>query len=280
MKCKLILLLALFATEGFSQEVNVMVTDIREERALDQYYSGIELTLKLNGITVDENRRVKIGKITKAVDNLGNTLSEKTSSFGQDYKDRNEVSFKLTAPLRNATELSTVEGVISYFSPTVENKGKVEVTKPLDRYNSNFLKGADPSVKLILIDEEGLKKMKSENEATFNKEMERLKKENAIEEKVEGLMSGFKDFFDGLFNSGSYGSALNFYVEDPEKKIVSINVYDEKGTKVSNGYFSSGSQMSITLNEEPKNTWRVDVLLENPKALKEYKFKLNNVFLP
>ncbi len=280
MKTLLCFFAMLLAGVGYAQVINVLVTDIREERTLDQYYSGIELTIKINGIQIDENRRVKVGKITHAIDNLGNTLEEKTSSFGYDYKDRNEVSFKLNAPLRSATHLNTVEGTINYYNPTVENKGKIEVKKPLDKYNTDFLKGVTTEAKLILIDEESLKKLKSENEAAFNKEMDKLKKDNAIEEKMGGLVTGFKDFFEGLFNYGSYGSSLNFYVDDPEKKIVAINVFNEKGEKVSNGYFSSGNQMTITLNEEPKNTWKVDVLLENEKALKEYKFKLTNVFLP
>lgn len=280
MKTALVFLALLLSGEGYAQAINVLVTDIREERALDQYYSGIELTIKINGIQIDENRRVKVSKITSAVDNLGNTLEEKVSSFGYDFKDRNEVSFKLNAPLRSATQLNTVEGVIHYYMPTLENKGKVEVANPLDKYNTNFLKGITTDAKLILIDEEALKKLKSENETAFNKEMDKLKKDNAIEEKMGGLITGFKDFFDGLFNYGSYGPALNFYVEDPEKKIVAINVYNESGEKVSNGYFSSGNQVTISLNEELKNSWKVNVLMENEKAMKEYKFKLTNVFLP
>ena len=98
MKTLLCFFAMLLAGVGYAQVINVLVTDIREERTLDQYYSGIELTIKINGIQIDENRRVKVGKITHAIDNLGNTLEEKTSSFGYDYKDRNEVSFKLQNP--------------------------------------------------------------------------------------------------------------------------------------------------------------------------------------
>jgi hypothetical protein len=280
MKTLLSLFTLLFSGIAQAQEINALVTDIREERALDQYYSSLELTVKINGIQVDENRRVKVNKITSAVDNLGNKLEEKSNSFGNDYKDRNEVTFKLNSPLRSATKLNTVEGILSYYTPTLENGGKIEISKPLDKYNKDFLKGVGSTAKLILIDEESLKKLKDENEADFNKEMDKLKKENAIEEKMGGLITGFKDFFEGLFNYGSSGPSLNFYVQDPEKKIVSINVYNETGEKVSNGYFTSGTQMTITLNEEPKNSWKVSVLLENEKALKKYNFKLTNVFLP
>ncbi|HBI01678.1 MAG TPA: hypothetical protein DDY18_08655 [Flavobacterium sp.] len=262
------------------QQVNLMVTDVREQRALDQDNSTVELTLKVNGIKVDENRMVKFGRITKATDNLGNALEEKESSFGYDYKDRNEVSFKVSAPPRKATALSTVEGTIKYFSPTLENKGKVEINKPLDKYNTNFLKGVVSDVKLILIDEEGLKKKKAENDAAFDKELEKFRKENAINEKVGGFMTGLKDFFESMFSFGSSGPSMGFYLDDPKKKIVSISVYDEKNEKVNNGYFSSGTQMTVNLNTAPKNTWKVVVMLENEKSMKEINFSLNNVFLP
>ena len=275
-----IFIVLLVNTNGFSQNINVLVTDIREERTLDQHYSALELTVKINGILIDENRQVKVSKITSAVDNLGNALEEKVSSFGYDFKDRNEVSFKLNAPLRSATQLNTIEGVIQYYVPTLENKGKVEIANPLDKYNTDLLKGITTDAKIILIDDEGLKKLRSENEAAFNQEMDKLKKDNAIEEKMGGLLTGFKDFFDGLFNYGSYGPSLNFYVEDTEEKIIAINVYNDKGEKVSNGYFSSGNQMTITLNDDPKDSWKIAILMENEKALKEYKFKLTNVFLP
>jgi hypothetical protein len=280
MKTLLCFFTLLFSSIGHAQEINVLVTDIREERTLDQHYSALELTVKINGIQIDENRQVKVGKITSAVDNLGNTLEEKTSSFGYDFKDRNEVSFKLNAPPRSATQLNTIEGIIHYYVPTLENKGKVEIVNPLDKYNTNLLKGITTDAKIILIDDEGLKKLKSENEAAFNQQMDKLKKDNAIEEKMGGLLTGFKDFFEGLFNYGSYGPSLNFYVEDTDDKIIGINVYNDNGDKVSNGYFSSGNQMTITLNDEPKDSWKIAILMENEKALKEYKFKLTNVFLP
>lgn len=265
---------------GFAQNVNVLVTDIREDRQLDQQNSNLELRIKVNGITVDENRKIKIGTLVKATDNLGNDLKQIKGSFDGDYTGYNEVRLKVEAPPRNATHLNAVEATLKYFTPTKENKGIVEIVKPLEKYNTNLLKNLNADAKLILIDEEGLKKLKQENEAAYNKEMEKFKKENPDAEKMSELMGGLKGFFESLFDYGSYGPGLTFLVDDPKEKIVEINVYDDKGTKMNNGWSKSDTQLTLMLSSPPEKNWRLEVLVENPKSVKEHTFKLGQVFLP
>lgn len=265
---------------GFAQNVNVLVTDIREERRLDQQNSSLELTIKVNGIPVDENRKIRIGTVVKATDNLGNALKHVTGSFDNSYTEYNEVKLKLEAPPRNATHLDAVEATLKYFTPTRENMGIAEIVKPLDKYNTNLLKNLHADAKLILIDEAGLKKLKEENEAAYNKEMEKFKKENPEAEKMSELIGGLKGFFESLFDYGSYGPGITFLVDDPGKKIVQINVYDETGKKMNNGWSSSDKQMTVMLSSPPQNSWKLEVLLENDKSVKEHTFKLGQVFLP
>lgn len=265
---------------GFAQNVNVLVTDIREERRLDQRSSSLELTLKVNGIPVDENRKIKIGTVIKATDNLGNELKHVVGSFDNDYTGYNEVKLKLEAPPRNAAQLNVVEATLSYFTPTKENKGLVEIVQPLEKYNTNLLKNLKANVSLILIDEEGLKKMKAENEAAYNKEMEKFKKENPEADKMSDLIGGLKGFFDSLFDYSSFGPAMTFLVDDPKEKIVEISVYDEKGEKMNNGWSKSDNRLSVMLSSAPQKNWKLEVLMENEKSMKEYTIKLGQVFLP
>ena len=240
----------------------------------------LELRVKVAGLPVDENRKIKIGSIFKAIDNTGNNLKQVVGSFDNDYSDENEVQLKLQAPMRNATELTTVEGTLKYFSPTRTNKGIVEITNPLAKYNTDLLKDINKHIKLILIDEEGLKKLKNENEAAYNKEMEKFKKENPDAEKIGDFVGGLKNFFESLFAYGSYGPGATFLVDDPMKKIVKINVYDEKGERMNNGWSSSGQQLTVSLSAPLQNSWKIEILLENEQSLKELKFKLGTVFLP
>lgn len=265
---------------GFAQNVNVLVTDIREERRLDQQSSYLELTLKVNGIAIDDKRKIRIGTVTNASDNLGNSLKQIVGSFDNDYTPYNDVRLKLEAPPRSATHLNAVEATLKYFAPTKENKGLVEIAKPLDKYNTNLLKGLSTDARLILIDEEGLKKLKQENEAAYNKEMEKFKKENPEAEKMSEVIGGLKGFFESLFDYGSYGPSMTFLVDDPKKRIVEIFVYDEKGEKMNNGWSKSDNKLSIMLSSAPQKNWKMEVLLENAKSVKEYTFKAGQVFLP
>ncbi len=280
MKTIFTICLGCLLSTGFAQKVNVLVTDIREERRLDQKSSILELSLKVNGVAVDEKRKIKIGTVKKASDNLGNALEHVAGSFDNDYTSYNDVKLKLEAPPRNATHLNEVEATLKYFTPTKENKGIVEIAKPLDKYNTNLLKNLNPDARLILIDEEGLKKMKEENEAAYNKEMEKFKKENPEAEKMSELMGGLKGFFESLFDYGSYGPAMTFLLDDPKEKIVEIVVYDENGEKMNNGWSKSGKQLSVMLSAPPQKSWKIEVLLENAKSVQEHTIKLGQVFLP
>lgn len=265
---------------GFAQNVNVLVTDIREERLLDQKSSSLELSIKVNGVVIDDHRKIKIGKVIKATDNLGNDLKHKVGSFDGDYKGLNEVKLKLEAPPRNATQLNAVEATLKYFTPTKENKGLLEINKALDKYNTNLLKNLNSDARLILIDEEGLKKLKQENETAYKKEMEKFKKENPEAEKMSEFMGGLAGFFESLLNFGSYGPSMTFLVDDPKEKIVEVNIYDDKGEKMNNGWSKSDNQLTLMLSAPPQKTWKLEVLVENPKSVKEHTFKLGQVFLP
>lgn len=265
---------------SFAQNANVFVTDIREERELNQKNSVLQLHIKVNGIAVNENKKIKIGSLLKANDNTGNELKQVLGSFDNEYSDANEVVLKLQAPMRNATQLSVVEGTLKYFTPTKSNKGITEIAQPLDKYNTNLLKNLKAGISLILIDEQGLKKLKAENETAYNKAVEKLKKENPDADKMVELVGGFKGFFESLFSYGSYGPTLTFLVDDPSKKIVQINVYNEKGEKMNNGWSSGDRQLTIMLSAPLQNSWKIEILLENNQSLKELKFKLAQVYLP
>ncbi|MDT4865381.1 hypothetical protein FQZ97_1001790 [compost metagenome] len=93
-------------------------------------------------------------------------------------------------------------------------------------------------------------------------------------------MGGLKGFFESLFDYGSYGPGMTFLVNDPGKKIVGINVYNDQGEKVNNGWSSSDKQRTIMLSSEPQNNWKLEVLLENAASVKEHTIKLGQVFLP
>lgn len=279
---KKIICLGILCSISFSalaQDVNLFVKEVKEERNSDSKDSFLDIEAAINGIKVDEFHLVKI-KTLKAVDNEGNTLERIESYFGDDYEDENTITIKMEAPFRKSTSIENLEGSISYYSPSEENGGVVIINKPLDLYNTNILKKKSKDVKLTLVSKEQMQKLKEENKKEYEAQIANLKKEGVIQAEMAEGVDALMGAFEGLFSFGDSKEALTFHVEDEKELLVEILVFNEKGEKMNYGYSKSGSSHTISLKEEPKNSWSIKILLENEKAVKELKFKLSNILLP
>lgn len=117
----------------------------------------IEFESIIKGVKIDELNQMKIKDIIIAKDNNGNTLGRRESYFGDDYSSKNEVTIKLEAPSRNASKISSLEGVLKVFNPYQSNGSQIIITQPLNNYNKNLLSKYYSDIKLTLIDKEALK---------------------------------------------------------------------------------------------------------------------------
>ncbi|QLG46277.1 hypothetical protein [Costertonia aggregata] len=274
------LFMLLSVSRSFSQDVNLFIKSVKEERHSDQNDSFLELEASINGIKINENNQVKIHEISLAKDDLENILEKKESFFGDDYRSDNDITIKLDAPFRNAKKLALVQGTFKFYNPTVENKGKVVFDKFLENYNTNILKGHSSDAKLTLVNKEEMDRLKKEDKKQYKKELEKLKSEGALPEGMAETLDAFTTMFEGMFSFGTSKESLTFIKDDPNEKIVEILVYNEKDEKMNFGYSNMGSTSTISLREVPQNTWRLEILLENDKAVKLMKFKLNDILLP
>ena len=59
--------MSLISQGSFSQDVNLTVQNIKEERYLEQD-SFVELTLEITGVNIDATNKVKLKEITRATD--------------------------------------------------------------------------------------------------------------------------------------------------------------------------------------------------------------------
>lgn len=278
-KISLIVIACLLSKFSFSQEVNLFIKDVKEERRLEQGDSFIELKSIIKGVKIDELNQVKIKEIIIAKDDNGNTLERKESYFGDDYSSKNEVTVKLEAPSRNASKISILEGVIKVFSPSQSNGSQVIVTQPLQNYNKNLLSKYYSDTKLTLIDKEAFQKLKEEDEKEYKKQIEKLKKDGGLKEGMAETIDAFKQFFDGLSGFGS-GESVSFYIEDDKDKIVEILLYNGQGKKMNYGSSSGGNSLTISTKEKIDEDWKIEILIENDKSVKEHKFSLTNIILP
>lgn len=277
----LILLTFFLAEKTHCQEINLFIKDIKEERHLDENDSFIEFETLVKGIKVDEFNQIKVTKITQAEDDKGRVLKKKESFFGDDYSSDNKLKIKIEAPSRSSTKIKSLKGIIKYFSPSISNNSKIVFENIRKYFNKNLLKKKHPSVKLTLIDKEALEKLKKEDEKKYQKELEKLKKQGEIGDGLAEVANVFKDLFEGFSNFGNSDESLSFYVDDKNDEIVEILVFNDKGEKINYGSSRYGSnRLTISLKEKITDKSRIEVLVENDKAVKEYNFELNNIILP
>ena len=285
MKKTICFLIILYLSGSFTlikaQEVRVFVKDIKEERRLEEDQSFIELDVIIKGLKVNDSNQVKIHKITKAVDDLGNTLHQKESYFGDDYSGKNSITIKLEAPVRAASQINLIEGSLKRYSPSVKNGSKLILKNPLRFMNKNLIPKNASNVKLTMIDQNMLKELQEKDEIEYQKKLEKLKEQEVLGEGLAEIVDAFKDFFDGFSGFGSNEEKLHFYLEDEEEKIVDVFFFNEKGKKMNSGRSQYGShKVTYGLDEKINEKWIIEILLETEDSMKFVDFKIADIILP
>lgn len=276
---------ALFASLFFlsltcfsQQSINMTVSDVKETRQMLQDFSSIDLNVAIQGVKVNDENRVKIKEITSATDDKGNELKQKEDFFNIGYNTNNLINIKLEAPSRNATKIKTVTGVLKYFSPSEENGSKVTIKNIAEAYHKDLLKD-DKNIKLVLLDREKLLEAVND-ENSYKKYKKELQKRGNLNNAIIETKNSFKDYLD-KFSSFGYGDYLSFYIEDNDKKIVSVSVKNKQNETVSFILSRPDTNIAlVTINDKLSPDWTMEILVENDKSLKEYKFSLSDIVLP
>jgi hypothetical protein len=277
---KLLFLLIINIGSIYSQDINFFVKEIKEERNSDQEKSFLELGISISGIKINESSQVKIKEISNAVDDKGNILKKKDSFFDDDYSSSSNITLKLEAPSRDSKKINTIQGIVKYFTPSKDTDSKLIINNPLNKFNTNLLGNKYKNITLTLVSKEALEKLQKEDKKEYQKKIEQLKSEGVFGNEIVATVDAFKGFFEGFFNLSNSKESFTFFIDDAEEKIVDILIYNEKGEKMNYGSSSSNRKKTISLKEEPKNDWSIEILIEDEKSLKEFKFSIENLILP
>lgn len=84
---------------GMAQNVNALVTDVREERQLDQKNSSLELSLKINGLVHDPDEKI-------VAINVYNGQGEKMNNGW--FSSGNQQTINLSAPPENSWRVEVI----------------------------------------------------------------------------------------------------------------------------------------------------------------------------
>ncbi len=273
----LLLSFTLFAASA--QKVNVEVAEIYDNRLSSRLVaepaSTLVISIEVAGLVTDARRLLKVGSVTRAVDNLGNSLQTDESSY-YTYNDHTILNLQFRSSERKATEISVLEGTLKYFTPTVANKGLLNVDKPVDKLGTNILKGKYSDITMVLLDRKKLQKIKAENDKAYKQQLDKLKKEyGPAAESIQELNEILEDPYFGSDDE------IFFFFYDPKAQVKTMMVFDAEGNHINYGGTTTGNHVSFPLQESTlDNTMKIELVIETPQAVKEYPFALKNIILP
>ncbi|MBK8389199.1 MAG: hypothetical protein IPL23_07910 [Saprospiraceae bacterium] len=278
MRTKQTFLLALMALSLSSYAQKITVDKISENRSTDDgYFSNrCEIDLKLSGDEVRKYKSVKIGKITKAVDQQGLDLID--PEFSGSYEDISNTAaiakLKTKVASRKASVIKELAGEIKMYNPSESNGGIMKIKDFAKKANTN-LTPALSDTKVIYITKESYEKIKKDKETTRDAEIQKLPKEA---KEVALLLTDLVDAFAYVEFSGKEAV---FIVEGDKSKLVDMYFENAAGKRLDgNGSMISGDVNVYYFNETIKPTFRMVLQIESPTSVKTIPFKLTNIDLP
>ena len=290
------LTLLLLASVNFGQ-VKVAAGDVKDTRRSDGFFNKLEVQLKITGEGLKGARGIKVS-VAKAQDDTGKNLipdEKRDKRFEEiDPSDENEskLDIELKSPERRAMTVQEIAGNLEIFSPQRDPRSIVIVPSFLKTTGkpiaSPVLKAAGVEVTVWTKDIYDARK-KAEEERVKKEMDERAKKaeqSGKLEDAVELLGESLVKIFGGMFSSFAdmEENDIAFNVKDPDSKLVSIEIEDEKGKAVERGgRMTIGGEprtMIYSLKEKLPPTARIKLYVLTPRSVMTVPFKLTGVALP
>jgi len=280
----LLIFISMLTVKANSEPIHVDVAEVTDTRSTGQFYGGCEIDLQITGQEVANSFGIKDVKIVNAIDNLGRDLTREDESndllffrANKDGSDTLSKKIKIKNPSRSATLISTIEGSVELFQPSIENGGKIIV--------ENYMK--EPGV---LIKEDLLRKYYLEL-MFLTKEIYEQKKaiyknaqKNEIDKIRDVVGDPFVELFKGYFGSSlmDEGNSLKFYVRDQHNKLVDLQFLDENDKLIEIwGRSSMGKLRTYSFkNLLPSENSKLVIYLATDKSVENIKFKIDDIPLP
>lgn len=261
---------------AFAQDASLKIMQVNEQRHTGDAENRMSIIVAVDNLKIDADHLIQIKESILIMDNTGTALTPfKNYPYGGYFQRDKELSIGFKAPRRDVTEIEKIEGTLEYFTISEENKSKVILPNFINHTNENLLAGSPP-LKLILINYNEMKKVYGTDD--YYPEIKRIQQEVGIGKTIEETDVFFSDLF--YFQNNNPDLELNFYIEDPDKIIHKLTVYNSNGKKMSNTYSNSGNRYRISLSEEPLPDWKLEIHIKTKAAIKEIPFQFNNIKLP
>jgi hypothetical protein len=272
-----------FLQPAASGSVHIRAGDVTDLRSTSTN-SMCEVQLFFTGDAAQDAATVRRVQITVAADDLGNNLVPPKQQAqvvrrvpmlsGVRYNDTLEKTVWLQSPARNATLIKIIKGKAELFSPTAANGGRFTIP--------NVLKDPDEDIENRALAKYGVQVR------IFPRgdESQDFTPTDDIDKAFARRMGGRI-----VNNPNTTQSTIQFYVNDPDHRVISLNFADGgghllqvRGSGSSGGGARGGGPPGEFRNfifaSPPPEDAQLVVELAVPKALRTYPFTVENIPLP
>ena len=286
------------ATINYGEEIGVTLQTITKRS------NEVRLTFDVIGLDDSPYNYIKIKELNDPIDNTGQVMRY-TSAISNKYTRQPWLYMGLQSPAKHAKSISPFQGVLTYYHPTIENKGRIQIEDALSKSNINLLSSID-GVQLYLLEEEGYPVLLRQKEAALNRlsqELEQIEEAYKNGDKSEelytkstqvykeytvakSLVEALKFVFIEDAEEDKYNflsneeNVLKFYCYDPEEKIMDIFVRDENKKVVSGSSFGNSYVLTLSVSSKPTSEWLIDIILENEEGRSDLPFLVKKIRLP
>jgi hypothetical protein len=265
----------------FSFSQNISVVKIEEFRSdVENILSNVcKIELKISGDELLKYTNIRLGSITRAVDDQESNLY-KISTWGNRYKKIGKdgsVEIEIQKAAREAKLIKELEGEIYLYAPSGENESEIRINEFRAKTNENFLPTNFP-LKLYYLTRNSLGKFKAE---TLKKKSKYL---NNLPEDLRKLSDLLVGIFEDLEDFGDENRDIVFLRDGDEQekdKLIDIYFLDENNNKIEkNGLFSGGPLITYTFPKDINPNWSMVINIETEPSIQKIPFKFENLKLP
>ena len=250
--------------------IDTAIGDVKDTRTTGKFFAGLEVELKLIGDGVDSIKGIRTNLATVS-DDTGKDLidpekvKKEFEEFNQFGHGQNSVTLRLKNPSRKAAKITKLDGSLELFLPSKDPQANVTVAKlksllgkPLE---SPALKAA--GIELTVLDKAANDKQKA------------AEKEKAATDPKQMMGQMFGSFMSVNEND------LVFKINDPKKKLVSYQLQDTSGKKISNnGSMFTDNTKIINYSSPLPDDAQLAIFILTDKALVKIPLKMDAIALP
>ena len=282
MKLKFIFFYTIIPILSFSQTVKVSTNGFWEDiNGLNQKVISGEI--EVDSLLIDQYHRTRV-KEAIAYYSDGST-SNIEYPFGFNIGSmKKEIFLTFYSPKTNTKKIDSIVGKLDYFTPTIKNKSIIRTKYSKEITNKDLVKNQYP-IKIILLDNEQIVKIKNDNIENQTIYFNNLLKENNIT--LKDFNYFVKHFFDDfpelknekndflfLVSDFNYQKFNDIKLIDSADSIIRICTEVHISSKICTWWYSRTCE-SCKIQNKIEN-FDIGLFFEDQNDIKTYNFKIEN----